>query len=190
MQTSSFRYKNSDQLFSGVSCQIQQGQFVGICGAMSSGKGVLLDLISGVMEQESGQVFVPPHLRILYVSRNPLVWGGSVSSNVFFGLSDTADELGVLDGAVLERAYRICQRLNFPPRLMSLVVSDATMVEVSAALSRSDRKLVHLARALIYNPEVLVVHTPGMYFDNAHKSTVMEALSEFVECRGSAGKVG
>merc|ERR1711937_677508 len=109
------------------------------------------------MEQESGHVFIPPHLRILHVSRNPLVWGGSVSSNVFVGVSDSVAELGALDSGVFERAYRICQRLNFPPRLMSLVVSDNTMVDVSVTLSRSDRKLIHLARALIYNPEVLVV---------------------------------
>merc|ERR1719453_1276289 len=52
------------------------------------------------------------------------------------------------------------------------------------ALSRSDSKLIHLARALIYNPEVLIVHTPGMYFDKDSKTTIISLLLEFVRMRG------
>merc|ERR1719440_2148470 len=52
------------------------------------------------------------------------------------------------------------------------------------AMSRSDSKLIHLARALIYNPEVLIVHTPGMYFDKDSKTTIISLLLEFVRMRG------
>jgi hypothetical protein len=44
--------------------------------------------------------------------------------------------------------------------------------------------LIHLARALIYNPEVIVVHTPGMYFDYEQRQLVVEVLQDFVKERG------
>jgi ABC-type cobalamin/Fe3+-siderophores transport system ATPase subunit len=58
-------------------------------------------------------------------------------------------------------------------------VEDATTY-----LSRSDRKLIHLARAFIYNPEVLVVHTPGIYFDKGAKVKIISTLRDFVQSRG------
>ena len=38
--------------------------------------------------------------------------------------------------------------------------------------------------AFIYNPEILVVHTPGMYFNKDHKMTIISLLREFVAHRG------
>ena len=66
---------------------------------------------------------------------------------------------------VTNRARKICKRLGFSKRLMDLAQFqdgpklDSAFEEISANLSRTDRKLIHLARALIYNPEVLPCFT-------------------------------
>merc|ERR1719271_1049596 len=55
-----------------------------------------------------------------------------------------------------------------------------------AALPRSDRALLSLARALIANPEVLVIHTPGIFFGAVRRDLVMRVLREYVDQRGLA----
>ena len=87
------------------------------------------------------------------------------------GASQVHAEVSDLDASVLERGWKICERLGFPSRLMKLAADvkfDASGRRESAllqaarrgtrgshgALSRSDKKLIHLARGLIYNPEV------------------------------------
>ena len=94
----------------------------------------------------------------------------------------------------LKRGWRICERLGFPTRLLAAcreiprVLEDGTVdmncsVSING-LSRSDKKLLHIARALIYNPEVLVVHSPTTYFDKRQAAIVMDVLRDFVASRG------
>lgn len=51
-------------------------------------------------------------------------------------------------------------------------------------LSYTDTAMVHLARALIANPEVLVVHRPARHFDARTGELIMRLLREFVNNRG------
>merc|ERR1719326_2112765 len=49
---------------------------------------------------------------------------------------------------------------------------------VPAALTRSEKKLIHMARALIMNPEMLIVHTPGMYFEAEQRLNMVRLLEQ------------
>jgi ABC-type multidrug transport system fused ATPase/permease subunit len=191
-----FRFTDGDPyLFQGVHRTIRQGRLVGIMGQPATGMGTFLELLGGVHEQDVGNIFVPPHLRVLHVSRTPIVLQGTLADNIFFGVTGMG-QVKDLDPSVHDRGVKICERLGFPKRLMKML--QEANVDISAsrrlssvrkghrhgALSRSDKKLIHLARGLIYNPEVLIVHTPGMYFDKESRARVMTLLSEFVERRG------
>ena len=54
----------------------------------------------------------------------------------------------------------------------------------AAVLSRSDRALLHITRAFIYNPEVLVIHNPTLLLDGQLQQPVLEALRAFADERG------
>lgn len=51
-------------------------------------------------------------------------------------------------------------------------------------LSYTDTGLLHIARALVMNPEVLVIHKPLSHFDDIHSRAVLDYLREFVDQRG------
>jgi len=53
-----------------------------------------------------------------------------------------------------------------------------------AKLSHSEKIKVGLARALIMNPEVMIMHHPLSFFDHFQKKLVLDALREFVDLRG------
>lgn len=51
-------------------------------------------------------------------------------------------------------------------------------------MSHTDRALLHIARGLIMNPEILVMHKPLAHFDRMHSNRVLEILREYVDLRG------
>jgi ABC-type multidrug transport system ATPase subunit len=58
------------------------------------------------------------------------------------------------------------------------------MMNNAAVLSRSDRALLHIVRAFIYNPEVLVIHNPTLLLDRQLSQVCLDALRAFVDERG------
>merc|ERR1719191_1992081 len=89
-------------------------------GPPAAGKGVFLELMGAVYECNQGSIFIPPHLRVLHVSKATQVLSGSISDNLFFGLLAPGQRARDLDRATLERGWRICERLGFPSRLLQL----------------------------------------------------------------------
>merc|ERR1711959_814252 len=151
-------------------------------------------------------MFVPPHLRILHVTREPLlfhdvnVWGNLVYGEMTEEDSDP------------ERVFRICKRMGMSEQLVESIHANAAHVgdrdtgnggahagtghsvarreiaEQKAAsmnnISYTDRCLIHLARALIVNPDFLIIHKPLTHFNGVDMERVLEVLREFVDLRG------
>jgi ABC-type multidrug transport system fused ATPase/permease subunit len=111
--------KLSAPILRDINLDLKQGTVVGIIGAQASGKGVFLEVLGSVYQYESGDIFFPPHLRVLHVCRHPQVLSGTVSDNLFFGLS------AELDQEKIQRGVEICKRLKFPKRLFDLAISSA-----------------------------------------------------------------
>merc|ERR1712232_907354 len=56
--------------------------------------------------------------------------------------------------------------------------------EWMAHLSNSERKRIHLARAFIFNPEVMVLHRPVDEFELSLTDNILALMREFVDNRG------
>merc|ERR1719327_366646 len=54
------------------------------------------------------------------------------------------------------------------------------MANNGSLMSNTDKCLLHMARAMVMNPEILVLHKPLQQFDNAHARKVLQLLREFV----------
>jgi len=173
----------------GFTKQFQQGSLIAFTGPRGSGKSTLLKLIGEVLIPFSGNISIPPYLRILHVSAESMIWPGTVAENIFFGVCASrgmnTDEYAKIDRKTLERGWHVCRVLNFPEHLQKLAEDLETDKELAAyALPASHRKLIHLARAFICNPEVLVLHEPTFFLQAELHVVVMDALREFVKHRG------
>ena len=71
---------------------------------------------------------------------------------------------------------------------MEYITSDEPSISLmknnAAVLSRSDRALLHIVRAFIANPEVLVIHNPTQLLDGSQRQVCLKALRAFVDERG------
>mmetsp|Transcript_27287 Transcript_27287/g.63563 ORF Transcript_27287/g.63563 Transcript_27287/m.63563 type:complete len:907 (-) Transcript_27287:119-2839(-) len=159
---------------------IHQGQFVSVIGPRGAGKTTLLKAVGGavlpVVDGTCG-FLIPPHLRMLHVGSDPMFFHGTLYANLTFGVHE-----GDRD-ACAERVVAILRRLELPEQVIDLVHSEEQLAW-GEVLPLTQRHLLCVARALIANPDILVMHKPTLAFDERTSVNVLGLLKEFVVKRG------
>lgn len=164
-------YKPSDPVLQHISVVIPQGSLVAVVGPHGHGKATFLRLLAGQLLPQKGEVFIATHLRVLQVHQDPMVLDLTLFENLTFGEK----------GADRERVVRIMRRLDLDRLVaeldepLSVWINHSTSTEITA---------IHLARALVANPEVLVLHRPLLNFDDTSRAKILEILHDYVESRG------
>jgi len=164
--------------FGSWSLDMQQGSLVAIVGRHGMGKTTLLKLLGGVLLPVNGDFFSPPHLRAFYIPQEPLFFRASLFDNLIFGLQGGDEE-----DASMQRVLAICRRLGVCDRILSLI-EDKSVGDWRNVLSMTERVQIHLGRALIANPEILILEKPSLAFDNKQAVDILRTLREFVDNRG------
>eukprot|EP00747_Dinoflagellata_sp_TGD_P155445 gnl/TRDRNA2_/TRDRNA2_177579_c1_seq3.p1 gnl/TRDRNA2_/TRDRNA2_177579_c1~~gnl/TRDRNA2_/TRDRNA2_177579_c1_seq3.p1 ORF type:complete len:791 (+),score=130.85 gnl/TRDRNA2_/TRDRNA2_177579_c1_seq3:108-2480(+) len=170
---------NSPCVISVKSLSVPQGSLVAIIGQHGSGKNTFMQLLGEVLEPQEGEIFLPPHLRKVHVSKAPIMVKGSLFANLTFG----GDEKP-------ERVRRILQRLELreADRLMQQELdaedNECKDTRWQNILTETEMSLVHLARAFVFNPNILVAHKPTAPFNKAKAKFVMKLLFEFCVLSG------
>ncbi len=157
--------------------EIQSGDVLALLGPTGAGKSTLLRLLAGLDRPDSGSIelnatpFEASRLplatrrRITMVSQRPLLLTGSVRMNVAYGLR-------------LRKAENVEQRVE---SILQRLALDRIAAQSAATLSGGQTQLVALARALVLEPEVLLLDEPTAHFDPAHVALAEEVLREFCQ---------
>mmetsp|Transcript_6320 Transcript_6320/g.14455 ORF Transcript_6320/g.14455 Transcript_6320/m.14455 type:complete len:792 (-) Transcript_6320:226-2601(-) len=185
------------EILSAVSFNIKQGTIAALKSGERQGKATLLRLLAGELPPSTGEVFIPPHLTVVQVNDTPKFVPGSLKRNLLFGLagSDEAKTLGDV-----ARVDDICKRLMLPQPLINRLHQDWSLEDGTtdrssdgreedetwmSTLTSTDRMTIHLARAFICNPHVLVLHKPLMrFYEMELREATMRAIQDFVKYRG------
>ncbi|CAK6982349.1 multidrug resistance-associated protein 5 isoform X2 [Scomber scombrus] len=131
-----------------IDLKIQQGQLVGVCGSVGSGKTSLISAILGQMTVLEGSVAVRG--RLAYVAQQAWILNASLRENILFGREYQEDRYQ----AVLNTC---CLR----PDLALLPNADLTEIgERGANLSGGQRQRISLARALYSDRDVYILDDP------------------------------
>jgi len=160
--------------------EIAQGEFVALVGPRGEGKTTLLKFLGGVILpkiSDGGEIFVPSHLRLLHVSMEPMFFWGTLLENLTFGVPPGDED------SSKKRVISVCQRLRLPEEITNLVDSQ-DRTSWFQTLSQTQRALLTIARALIANYEVLIMHKPVLVFDEITSRMVLEVFREFVREKG------
>jgi ABC-type multidrug transport system fused ATPase/permease subunit len=171
----------------GVNLEVEQGTLIGVTGPPGHGKGTLLRVLAEVLPPSSGQVFVPSHLRVHHCQVQENLYEGSVAFNVYFALLasmgfERVDQLSKED---LDRGVRVCKALDMMPKIVEAVErhADHTGTHLKG-LSLTTKVRIQVARALVANPEVLVLHMPVDSLREAQGDKVIKQLVNFVRNKG------
>jgi len=192
----SFKYPNKPPILQNVDIMFEQGKMHAFVGPPHEGKATFLRLIGQVLipqstaDFNSGTVFIPPHLRVLHLSQEAFFLHGTMLQNLIFNTSMT--KVGGLS-----RIKKICEVLQFPEAMMAHLnepdrensaasggSTDDDVFSWLGTLSHSDYPRVNLARALIMNPECLVLHKPFLVFGDEEGHLIVAAIRKHVDEKG------
>ena len=180
-----FSYPDRDPVLKGVSFALERGKVVGVVGPTGAGKSTLVKLLLRHLEPESGVItlngrdqrgFTLNSLRrrLGYVSQEAFLFTGSVAQNICLGAADATD-------AQLREAARIAGALEFIEALPQGF--DTSIGEGGVKLSGGQRQRISLARAVLRNPDVLVLDEATSAVDTRTAEVIQENLHAFREGR-------
>eukprot|EP00746_Dinoflagellata_sp_MGD_P157124 gnl/MRDRNA2_/MRDRNA2_86112_c0_seq2.p1 gnl/MRDRNA2_/MRDRNA2_86112_c0~~gnl/MRDRNA2_/MRDRNA2_86112_c0_seq2.p1 ORF type:complete len:538 (-),score=77.41 gnl/MRDRNA2_/MRDRNA2_86112_c0_seq2:270-1727(-) len=162
-------------------CQFEatQGKLISFVGPRGEGKATMMKLLGGALLPDKGEFYIPPHLRVLHVTREPMFLNKSLLKNLTFGCLTDGDA-----DAKLERVKKICSRLGLRDETIALLDHRKDKHSWTRILSATQKALLNIARALVSNPEVLVIQTPTVTMADTLARQVLLLLKEFVTKRG------
>lgn len=179
-----FRYPTRDEpALRSVSLAIAPGQSFGIVGPTGSGKSTLLDVILGMLDPDSGSVFVDGkpladvrerwQRSIGYVPQDVYLVDDSLRANVALGWQGNEMD----DTRVLE-AIRLAGLDDVVAGLPEGV--DTLVGERGVRLSGGQRQRVGLARALYTQPSVLVLDEATSNLDQVTERRIVDTLEALI----------
>ncbi|MCA1198812.1 ABC transporter ATP-binding protein/permease [Sphingomonas sp. R647] len=159
-----------------ASLQIGPGELIGIAGPSGGGKTTLIDLVSGLLVPQSGQVTVggaplPPGgwgAAIGYVPQDAFLFHDSVRRNLDWG--DTRiDDAMLLDALTVAGA---ADRVTAMPYGLDTIIG-----ERGALLSGGERQRLAIARAILRRPRLLVLDEATAALDPESEGRILDRLA-------------
>lgn len=162
--------RGSRAILDDVSLHAESGDFVAVIGANGAGKSTLLSVLAGLLRPDSGSVMLEGvSIRALsgmelarrraYLPQNPRCeWPISVERLVALGLTPTLPVLGGLPASFapkINQALQACDLLDHRE-------------QAATTLSGGELARAMLARALVADPDVLIVDEPTAGLDPKH----------------------
>jgi len=183
-----FAYQNDEWVLRDLDLKIQPGESVAFVGHTGAGKTTIISLVSRFYDVQRGavridgkdvrdydQVELRRHVGI--VLQDPFLFSGTVRSNITLG-DDTIPIERVVEAATFVNAHGFIQRL---PQGY-----DTPVRERGAGFSTGQKQLLAFARALVQNPDILLVLDEATAnVDTETEDLIQDALTKLMQGRTS-----
>ncbi|MBX2882802.1 MAG: ABC transporter ATP-binding protein/permease [Granulosicoccus sp.] len=162
-----------------ISLDILKGQRVGFVGPSGSGKTTLIDIVVGLLQPSSGELFIDNcpidqsrttavKKLIGYVPQDVFLYNDTIARNIAFGVHDVD----------MPRVMRCCTLARLSQVIEQELVDgyDTVIGERGLRLSGGQRQRIGLARALYRMPQILVLDEATSALDTVTEKSVMSAI--------------
>ena len=176
-----------DWVLQGVSFEARPGERLAIVGHTGAGKTTLINLLMRFYEPQKGQIRLDGvpierigleelRVHIGLVLQDVFLFSHDVSYNIRLGAGDISDE----------RGRAAAQRVGAAPFIERLPRGyDQELGERGATLSVGERQLVSFARALAFDPQVLILDEATSSVDSEIEAQIETATDELMAGRTS-----
>ena len=182
-QSVSYRYPEAAEGgLTDISFEIDRGMRVGVVGTTGAGKTTLVDVFLGLLPASSGEIAVDGKVLTKNLMRQWQASIGYVPQDVFLIDASVAENiaLGVpkdkIDNHAVRKATASAQLHEFVDTKMPDGY-DTNVGERGVRLSGGQRQRIGIARALYYNPEIIVFDEATSALDNATERELMREIN-------------
>lgn len=177
----SMRYQEgAAEALEDLSFQAWPGETIGVIGGTGSGKSTLVNLIPRFYDTSEGSVLVNGvdvkeysyqglRQKIGVVPQKAVLFSGTIRENLCWGKKDASDE-------ELMEALRTAQGLDIVEKKEKGL--DEEILQGGRNLSGGQRQRLTIARALVRNPEILILDDSASALDFATDARLRKALRE------------
>jgi ABC-type multidrug transport system fused ATPase/permease subunit len=182
-----FGYRDDEMVLKNVCFKVEAGEKIAIVGATGSGKTTIISLLCHFYMPQQGQILLDGHdLRSLpladlrqqigLVLQDVFLFAGTIEENISLGNRDISSER-IRQAAADVNALRFIERL--PGKFQEPVI------ERGNSLSVGQKQLLAFARALAYDPAILILDEATSSVDTETELLIQQALERLMENRTS-----
>ena len=183
----SFSYDKNRELIKNLNITAKRGQRVAIVGPTGAGKTTIVNLLMNFYGADKGAIVVDGQ-NIDSVTRDSLrknfgmvlqdtwLFSGTVRENIAYGKADATDD-EIMAAAMAAEAHGFIKRL--PQGYDTMITEDG------GNLSSGQKQLLTIARAMLTNPEVLILDEATSNVDTMTERRIQRAFLKMMEGRTS-----
>jgi ATP-binding cassette subfamily B protein len=182
-----FAYNEANYVLKNISFKANKGETIAFVGATGAGKSSIINLLNRFYEINRGSITVDgvdiydydlKSLRsnIGLVLQDVFLFSESIRQNITLGNPDITDEQ-IMHAATLVGAEKLIKRL--PGGL------DYNVMERGATLSVGQRQIISFIRAMVYDPQIIILDEATSSVDTETEEMIQEAIDKLMQGRTS-----
>ena len=183
----SFSYVKGKKILKNIDLEVKPGETIALVGPTGAGKTTIVNLLTRFYDIEKGNIYIDGidirevkkhdlRKKIGLVLQDTYLFKGTVADNIRYGNSDaTMDE--IIEACKQAQAHSFIHRL---PNGYDTVVE-----EEGANFSQGERQLISIARAILSDPEILILDEATSNIDTKTEKNIQAGMKELMKGRTS-----
>ncbi len=182
-----FSYKSGVPVLKGISFRVEAGKTLAVVGHTGAGKTSLVSILNRMYEIESGHIYIDGHELREYDVHNLRSHIGIVLQDVFLFSGTITDNITLRNPDIpRSKVVEVAKMLGIHDFIMKLPGNyDFDVMERGNTLSQGQRQLLSFARALLYDPSILILDEATSSVDSESELLIQHAIDTLIKGRTS-----